>query len=100
MGLESFNYCFHTECFFLGFFYLAVSNEPDYMPSQQQKNTQQHAFKNAPSMSQEALEKAKQDQANREAGTAPVMTEGHAMNAEQHADMNMAQPTEKTEQGH
>jgi len=28
-------------CFFMGFFYLAVTNEPDYMPSQQQKNTQQ-----------------------------------------------------------
>lgn len=24
-------------CFFMGFFYLAVTNEPDYMPSQQQK---------------------------------------------------------------
>lgn len=99
-GWKALIIAFILSAFFLGFFYLAVSNEPDYMPSQQQKNTQQHAFKNAPSMSQEALEKAKQDQANREAGTAPVMTEGHAMNAEQHADMNMAQPTEKTEQGH
>ena len=44
--------------FFMGFFYLA-SNEPDYMPSQQQKNTQQHAFKNAPAMSEEALAEAK-----------------------------------------
>lgn len=25
-------------CLFLVFFYLAVSNEPEYMPSQQQKN--------------------------------------------------------------
>ena len=45
-------------CFFLGFFYLAVTNEPDYMPSQQQKNTQQHAFKNAPTMSAEAMQAA------------------------------------------
>ncbi len=44
---------------FMFIFWLAVTNEPDYMPSQQQKqNTQQHAFKNAPAMSQEALAKA------------------------------------------
>ena len=37
---------------FLGIFYLAMANEPDYMPSQQQKNaSQQHAFKSAPTMS-------------------------------------------------
>lgn len=29
-------------CFFLGFFYLAITNEPDYMPSQKQKMGQQH----------------------------------------------------------
>ena len=53
---------------FLGFFYLAVSNDADYMPSQQHKeNTQQHAFKTAPAMSQEALQKAKEDQAKRDA---------------------------------
>ncbi len=28
-------------CFFLVFFFLAVSNEPDYMPSQQKQNTTQ-----------------------------------------------------------
>lgn len=28
-------------CLFLGFFYLAISNEPDYMPSQQNKTQQQ-----------------------------------------------------------
>ena len=40
-------------------FWLAISNEPDYMPSQQNKQTtQQHAFKNAPTMSPEAIAKA------------------------------------------
>lgn len=29
-------------CIFLGIFYLAMTNEPDYMPSQQNKATQQH----------------------------------------------------------
>lgn len=28
-------------CLFLVFFFLAVSNEPDYMPSQQKQNTAQ-----------------------------------------------------------
>ena len=28
-------------CLFLVFFFLAVSNEPDYMPSQQKQNTTQ-----------------------------------------------------------
>lgn len=28
-------------CFFLGFFYLAVTNEPDYMPSQDPKGAHQ-----------------------------------------------------------
>lgn len=35
---------------FMGVFYLAVNNEPDYMPSQQKMHTQQHAFKTAPAM--------------------------------------------------
>ena len=53
---------------FMFIFWLAVTNEPDYMPSQQQKqNTQQHAFKNAPAMSQEALAKAQADREAREA---------------------------------
>lgn len=53
---------------FMGFFWLAVSNEPDYMPSQQKKdNTQQHAFKNAPAMSQEQMAEAQQQKEAREA---------------------------------
>ncbi|MDQ8936200.1 hypothetical protein [Acinetobacter rudis] len=48
---------------FLGIFYLAMSNEPDYMPSKQH-TTQQHAFKQQPTMSAEAMAEAKQqDQA-------------------------------------
>ncbi|HJF27720.1 hypothetical protein OC498_08595 [Acinetobacter bohemicus] len=60
--------------FFMLFFWLAVSNEPDYMPSQQNKqNTQQHAFKNAPVMSQEALAKAQADREARQAAGANVL---------------------------
>ncbi|TCM63308.1 hypothetical protein EC844_12133 [Acinetobacter calcoaceticus] len=56
--------------FFLGIFYLAMSNEPDYMPSQQQKATQQHAFKTAPAMSHEAMAEAQKQQKAREAAAA------------------------------
>ena len=81
--------------FFMGFFYLAVSNEPDYMPSQQQKNTQQHAFKNAPAMSEEALAEAKKQ---KEANSATV--EDHQMSAEQHAAMTEAEKAAEHEHGH
>ncbi|AOA59240.1 hypothetical protein [Acinetobacter larvae] len=63
---------------FLGIFYLAMSNEPDYMPSQQQKHTQQHAFKTAPAMSPEALETAKQQQQAAEAAKAPQHSSTHS----------------------
>ncbi len=56
--------------FFLGIFYLAMSNEPDYMPSKQQKPVQQHAFKSAPSMTPEAIAEAQQQQQRREAAAA------------------------------
>ncbi len=58
--------------FFLGFFYLAVTNEPDYMPSQKQQNTQQHAFKNAPALSDETKQKVQGHEA-------------HGMSQEEHA---------------
>ncbi|MBO3655484.1 DUF4199 domain-containing protein [Acinetobacter bereziniae] len=29
-------------CIFMGIFYLAITNEPDYMPSQKQKTAEQH----------------------------------------------------------
>ena len=79
---------FILSVFFLGFFYLAVSNEPDYMPSQQQKNPQQHAFKSTPTMSEEALAEAKKLKSATEA--APV-TEQHTMTAEEHAAMPEAE---------
>ena len=82
--------------FFMGFFYLAVSNEPDYMPSQQQKNTQQHAFKNAPAMSEEALAEAKKQ---KEAGSATVEDQ-QQMSAEEHAAMTEAEKSAEHEQGH
>ena len=72
---------------FMFIFWLAVTNEPDYMPSQQNKQTtQQHAFKNAPAMSQEALDKAQADKAEREA----MSTDMHNMSADEHAQMSDA----------
>ena len=88
--------------FFLGFFYLAVTNEPDYMPSQQAKqNTQQHAFKNAPAMSEESMAKAQADKVARETSnqtasentTEHATAEEHSMSADEHAKMS-------TEHGH
>ncbi|ANF82424.1 hypothetical protein A3K93_09590 [Acinetobacter sp. NCu2D-2] len=61
-------------CLFLGFFYLAVTNEPDYMPSQQNKNA--HAtHQAAPSSSSEP--------------TASEM----GMTEEEHANMDSNQET-------
>jgi hypothetical protein len=83
-GWKALIIAFILSAFFLGFFYLAVSSEPDYMPSQQNKqNTQQHAFKNAPAMSEEALAKAQADKQAR--------AEQHAMSAEQHANMSSSE---------
>ena len=73
---------------FLGFLFLSISQEPDYMPSQQQKqNTQQHAFKNAPAMSQEAIAKAQADREAREALKAAPTADAHAMTETEHAAM-------------
>ena len=71
-------------------FWLAVTNEPDYMPSQQNKQTtQQHAFKNAPTMSPEAIAKA---QADREArATSDTTANEHNMSTEEHANMESAE---------
>ncbi|MGE8537812.1 MAG: hypothetical protein ACN6NI_00875 [Acinetobacter sp.] len=89
---------------FMLLFWLAVSNEPDYMPSQQNKqNTQQHAFKNAPTMSPEAIAKA---QADREAREAATMTQPnaadnqHNMPAEEHANMDNTEHSSNTAHGH
>lgn len=84
---------------FLGLFYLAVSNEPDYMPSQQNKhNTQQHAFKNAPAMSEEALAKAQADREAREA-RATASAEQHQMTEAEHAAMDESH-SDTTGHGH
>ena len=87
-------------------FWLAVTNEPDYMPSQQKKeNTQQHAFKNAPAMSPEALAKAQADREARQATSSSHQThemsaEEHNMSAEEHAQMDSASHDENTAHGH
>ncbi len=85
-------------------FWLAVSNEPDYMPSQQNKQaTQQHAFKNAPTMSPEALAKAQADRAAREAANtvhSGTTTVEHNMPAEEHANMDNAEHSSNTAHGH
>lgn len=39
-------------CIFMGIFYLAITNEPDYMPSQKQNAAQQHDMSN---MSHESM---------------------------------------------
>ena len=51
---------------FLGIFYLAMSNEPDYMPSKKHE-MQQHAFKQQPAMSAEAMAEAQQQDQARQA---------------------------------
>ena len=89
-GWKALIIAFILSAFFLGFFYLAMSNEPDYMPMQQNKqNTQQHAFKNAPAMSAEALAKAQADQESRAAQNIHTATtaEEHGMSANEHANM-------------
>lgn len=69
---------------FLGIFYLAMENEPDYMPSKQQAVSNQTAFKNAPVMSQEALAEAEK-QRNAASGEISHMQHG---NAEAHSEHN------------
>jgi len=85
---------------FMYIFWLAVTNEPDYMPSQQNKqNTQQHAFKNAPTMSPEAIAKA---QADREARAAAQQnsTVQQSTPAETPAPIAHAEQDIPTEHGH
>ena len=89
---------------FLGIFWLAVNNEPDYMPSQQKKDaTQQHAFKKAPVMSEEALQQAQADKVAREQSASGAMTaEEMHMSSEQHAQMEHTgtEHSPSHEQGH
>ena len=43
-------------CLFLGFFYLAITNEPDYMPSQKMKQTSHASHQSASSSGPTAAE--------------------------------------------
>jgi hypothetical protein len=73
---------------FLGFIYLAVNSEADYMPSQQRKHeTQQHAFKEAPTMSAEALQKAQEDKLKREE-IEKNLAATHGMTEAEHSQMS------------
>ncbi len=77
---------------FMIIFYAAISNEPDYMPSQKNKETSQHhAFKDSPVMSAEALAEAEKQKLVREANST-ASTEAsaiqHNMSAEEHAAMS------------
>ena len=77
---------------FMIIFYAAISNEPDYMPSQKNKETSQHhAFKDSPVMSAEDLAEAeKQKLARENAATASTESSAaeHHMSAEEHAAMS------------
>ena len=52
-------------CIFMGIFYLAITNEPDYMPSKQQKSGQQHDMsKMNHEMSHDSMNHASMSQAD------------------------------------
>lgn len=81
-GWKALAVAFVLSVLFLGIFYLAVNNEPDYMPSQQQKNTtQQHAFKTAPTMAQDPA--PAEEHNSTEEHSSPEMTE--AQHQQHHA---------------
>lgn len=89
--------------FFMGFFYLAVTNEPDYMPSQQNKETHQHAFKNSPVMSEEALAEAEQQKKEHEQASqhAHGTAADYKMTEEEHVAMSDDQaPSESKQHSH
>jgi len=67
--------------FFMGFFYLAVSNEPDYMPSQKQKQVHSAHQAAAPAASE------------------PTAAEMN-MTEEEHAAMTEAEKSADHEHGH
>ena len=91
---------------FMIIFYAAISNEPDYMPSQKNKETSQHhAFKDSPVMSAEALAEAEKQklarEANATASTQATTTE-HNMSTDEHAAMSgeNAEHAQGTAHGH
>lgn len=66
---------------FLGFFYMAVSNEPDYMPSHKYRAAQENA-----------------QSGHAHGATTPAATaEEHSMSAEEHANMDSAAHQATTE---
>ena len=71
-------------CLFLGFFYIAMSNEPDYMPSQQ-RETRTTAIKNAPVMSQQALAEAEQTKATTSTHDAMQMSDDDMPSMQNHS---------------
>ena len=71
-GWKALIIAFVLSMLFMGFFYLAVNNEPDYMPSQKRKAAQENV--------------------------APATAEQHQMSAEEHAAMPVS--SEATNQGH
>ncbi|OTG67981.1 hypothetical protein B9T25_08375 [Acinetobacter sp. ANC 4470] len=98
-GWKALIIAFILSAFFLGFFYLAISNEPDYMPSQKRAESNQTAFKNAPVMSQEALTEAEK-QKNLSEASASATTEAPHMPADEHAGMAENKTATESEQGH
>lgn len=78
-GWKALILAFILSILFLGIFYLAMENEPDYMPSQQQKLHQQHAEANA---------KASSSEQAAEPHATHGSAEAHGMSQEEHANMD------------
>ncbi|WP_196781662.1 hypothetical protein [Acinetobacter lanii] len=71
-------------CLFLAFFYLAVTNEPDYMPSQDAKNG--HNMNHGSGQSAAEMGMTEEEHANMDQPTAAEMN----MTEEEHANMDKA----------
>ena len=69
---------------FFSFLYLAMSSEPDYMPSQQ-RETRTTAIKNAPVMSQQALAEAEQTKATTSTHDAMQMSDDDMQSMQNHS---------------
>lgn len=70
-------------CFFLGFFYLAVTNEPDYMPSQNNKGG--HSMNHGAGQTAAEMGMTEEEHAN-------MSAEEMGMTEEQHANMDQTAP--------
>ena len=68
-------------CFFLGFFYLAITNEPDYMPSQ---TNPAHKMNHASGQTAAEMGMTEEEHANMPAPTAAEM----GMTEQEHANMD------------